>query len=95
MKEVSICDPNYHKILWTFAPFSFMNSHVDCANCIYIYIYIYVAMHLCQASMCRLMSYLFVSEEYKMTLNLEICGSGRAHAQITNLHCYETHIWKE
>ena len=28
-------------------------------------------------------------------LNLEICGSGRAHAQITNLHCYETHIWKE
>ena len=32
----------------------------------------------------------YVSEENKMALNLEICGSGRAHAQITNVQCWET-----
>ena len=40
--------------------------------------------------MSRLVSYLYVSEEYEMALNLDIGGSRRAHAQMTNAQCYET-----
>ena len=40
--------------------------------------------------MSRFMSYLYESEENKRALGLEICASGRAHAQITNVRCDDT-----
>ena len=40
--------------------------------------------------MARFMSYLYVSEESKIALNFEICGSGRAHAEYTIIQCEGT-----